>query len=71
MSVQYSDVPAGDTVPFPPAIPQGMLYRVSSAKILIYVLLVRRPLILFYDDMSNMHNMHIMKNMRILCICIL
>ncbi len=32
MSVQYSDVPAGDTVPFPPAIPQGMLYRVSSAK---------------------------------------
>ena len=30
MSVQYSDVPAGGIVPVPPAIPQGMLYRVKQ-----------------------------------------
>ena len=30
MSVQYSDVPAGGQVQVPPAIPQGMLYRVKS-----------------------------------------
>ena len=30
MSVQYSDVPAGGIVGVPPAIPQGMLYRVKQ-----------------------------------------
>jgi hypothetical protein len=30
MSVQYSDVPAGGMVSVPPAIPQGMLYRVKQ-----------------------------------------
>ena len=30
MSVQYSDVPAGGQISVPPAIPQGMLYRVKS-----------------------------------------
>ncbi len=30
MSVQYSDVPAGGIVPVPPAISQGMLYRVKQ-----------------------------------------
>ncbi len=30
MSVQYSDVPAGGQISIPPAIPQGMLYRVES-----------------------------------------
>ena len=30
MSVQYSDVPAGGLMSIPPAIPQGMLYRVKQ-----------------------------------------
>ena len=30
MSVQYSDVPAGGQMSIPPAIPQGMLYRVKQ-----------------------------------------
>jgi hypothetical protein len=30
MSVQYSDVPAGSLMSIPPAIPQGMLYRVKK-----------------------------------------
>ena len=30
MSVQYSDVPAGGLMSVPPAIPQGMLYRVKQ-----------------------------------------
>ena len=30
MSVQYSDVPAGGVMNVPPAIPQGMLYRVKQ-----------------------------------------
>ncbi len=30
MSVQYSDVPAGGLTSIPPAIPQGMLYRVKQ-----------------------------------------
>ncbi len=30
MSVQYSDVPPGGIVSVPPAIPQGMLYRVKQ-----------------------------------------
>ena len=30
MSVQYSDVPAGGIIGVPPAIPQGMLYRVKQ-----------------------------------------
>ncbi len=30
MSVQYSDVPAGGIIGVPPAIPQGMLYRVDG-----------------------------------------
>jgi hypothetical protein len=30
MSVRYSDVPAGGMVSVPPAIPQGMLYRVKQ-----------------------------------------
>ncbi len=30
MSVQYSDVPPGRNLQLPPAIPQGMLYRVKQ-----------------------------------------
>ena len=30
MSVQYSEVPAGGIIGVPPAIPQGMLYRVKQ-----------------------------------------
>ena len=30
MSIQYSDVPAGGQMSIPPAIPQGMLYRVKQ-----------------------------------------
>ena len=30
MSVKYSDVPAGGMISVPPAIPQGMLYRVKQ-----------------------------------------
>ncbi len=30
MSVQYSDVPTGGLMSIPPAIPQGMLYRVKQ-----------------------------------------
>ena len=30
MSVQYSDVPPGGVMQIPPAIPQGMLYRVKQ-----------------------------------------
>ena len=30
MSVQYSDVPPGGVMQVPPAIPQGMLYRVKQ-----------------------------------------
>ncbi len=30
MLIQYSDVPAGGQMSIPPAIPQGMLYRVKQ-----------------------------------------
>ena len=30
MSVQYSDVPPGGQMSIPPAIPQGMLYKVKQ-----------------------------------------
>ncbi len=30
MSVHYSDVPAGGLIQVPPAIPQGMFYRVKQ-----------------------------------------